>query len=135
MQRVTFTAREAAGYLGFSYWKFLEEIKAKGGENMVIDFDRYRQTRSLGLSIPFGERVAIARKDQGLTQEQLGEHLGYTQQNMSRLEIGKVKFTTATAAAAAIALNKSNILLYYCNECPVYQAFNELEKNKRPKPA
>jgi excisionase family DNA binding protein len=29
MQRVTFTAREAAGYLGFSYWKFLEEIKAR----------------------------------------------------------------------------------------------------------
>lgn len=102
---------------------------------MVIDFDRYRQTRSLGLSIPFGERVAIARKDQGLTQEQLGEHLGYTQQNMSRLEIGKVKFTTATAAAAAIALNKSSILLYYCHECPVCQAFNELGKNKRPKPA
>ena len=43
---------------------------------MVIDFDRYRQTRSLWLSIPFGERVAIARKDQGLTQEQLGEHQG-----------------------------------------------------------
>jgi hypothetical protein len=37
---------------------------------MVIDFDRYRQTRSLGLSIPFGERVAIARKDQGITEDE-----------------------------------------------------------------
>ena len=100
---------------------------------MVIDFDRYRQTRSLGLSIPFGERVAIARKDQGLTQEQLGEHLGYTQQNMSRLEIGKVKFTTATAAAA-IALNKSNILLYYCNSIIRCQAFNELKIKGRNRP-
>lgn len=46
---------------------------------MVISLDRYRRTRSVGLAIPFGERVANARKDQGLTQDQLGERIGYTQ--------------------------------------------------------
>ena len=38
---------------------------------LVISLDRYRRTRSVGLAIPFGERVANARKDQGLTQDQL----------------------------------------------------------------
>lgn len=28
MKKATMTAKEAAGYMGISYWKFLEEIKA-----------------------------------------------------------------------------------------------------------
>lgn len=102
---------------------------------MVIDLERYRQTRSVGLSIPFGERVAIARNDQGKTQEQLGEQIGYTQSAMSRLEIGQLKFTPEVAAATALALNKSSLLTSYCNECPVCRAFNSLEKRRPHRPA
>ncbi|MCK9327362.1 MAG: helix-turn-helix domain-containing protein [Bacteroidales bacterium] len=104
-------------------------------KNVVIDLDRYRQTKSVGLSIPFGERVAIARNNQGKTQEQLGEQIGYTQSAMSRLEIGQLRFAPEVAAATAIALNKSSLLTSYCNECPVYQAFNSLEKKRPYKPA
>ena len=55
---------------------------------MVVDLARYRKARRLLESISFGEWIAIARKNQGLTQAQLGERVGYSQPVISRMETG-----------------------------------------------
>ena len=42
-----------------------------------------------------GARIAQARKDQGLTQQQLAEHLGIVQQAYAHYEMGHVRFSAS----------------------------------------
>ncbi|MGB9903492.1 MAG: helix-turn-helix domain-containing protein [Desulfotomaculales bacterium] len=100
---------------------------------MVIDLDRYRKTRRLSESISFGEWVAIARKNQGLTQEQLGDRIGYSQPVVSRMETGALDIWPDDAAAIAEALNNPDLLEKYCSRCPVCRAMEKLAR--QPKPA
>ena len=97
---------------------------------MVIDLDSYRKTRKVALSIPFGERVKIAREDQGKSQEQLGFEVGYSQSILSRLEKGRLEWTPETVAKTALVLNKPVLLEYYCDECPVCICYRKMKPDK-----
>lgn len=97
---------------------------------MVINLDTYRKTRRVGMSIPFGERVAIARKNQGKTQIQLGGDVNYSQSIVSRQEAGKLPIDPSDAVAYAVALNNKSLLEHYCSECPVAKAFNQMFKSQ-----
>lgn len=100
---------------------------------MVVDLNTYRKTRKVALSIPFGERVATARKNQGVSQERFGEEIGYSQSIISRLETGALEWDPEVAASAAQALNKPSLLEFYCDECPVCKCHNRLRKNQPDK--
>lgn len=43
-----------------------------------------------------GARIARARKEQGLTQQQLADHLGIVQQTYAHYEVGHVRFPAST---------------------------------------
>ena len=43
-----------------------------------------------------GARIAQARKAQGLTQQQLADHLGIVQQTYAHYEVGHVRFPAST---------------------------------------
>ena len=43
-----------------------------------------------------GARIAQARKEQGLTQQQLADHLGIVQQTYAHYEVGHVRFPAST---------------------------------------
>ena len=100
---------------------------------MVVDLNTYRKTRKVALSIPFGERVAIARKDRGISQERLGEEIGYSQSIVSRLETGALDWEPEAVVGVAEALGKPSLLEYYCDECPVCKCHNKLRKNQPDK--
>ncbi|MCP4285410.1 MAG: helix-turn-helix domain-containing protein [Gammaproteobacteria bacterium] len=51
-----------------------------------------------------GKRVAQLRKDQGLTQTQLAEILGISQQTMAHYEVGRLRVAVAMLPALAKAL-------------------------------
>ena len=101
---------------------------------MAIDINKYRKTRRVSLSIPFGEHVANARNDQGVTQEQLGDRVGYSQSIVSRQETGKLEYTPRDAAAVALVLGKRSLLEHYCNNCPASLAYRRMTYSK-PQPA
>jgi ribosome-binding protein aMBF1 (putative translation factor) len=62
-------------------------MQEKGGKIMVIDFNTYRKEKSL--AIPYGEWVAIARKNQGMTQERLAEKIGCSQWKQGQSRSGQ----------------------------------------------
>ena len=102
---------------------------------MVISLDKYRKTRKLqtSIEIPIGERVAIARKNQGMTQEALGARIGYSQSTISRMECGEIEIHPQDIAEIAKALGNPELLESFCSTCPVCHAAAKL--NARPKPA
>ncbi|UKK86160.1 helix-turn-helix domain-containing protein [Sphingopyxis sp. BSN-002] len=55
-----------------------------------------------------GRNVERIRRDQGLTQEQLAEKSGFSQQYISGLENGRRNPTVVTLYEIAIALNVSH---------------------------
>jgi transcriptional regulator with XRE-family HTH domain len=55
----------------------------------------------------FGERMAALRKEQGLTQTQLAELLGVSQQQVASFEAGRRRVTVAMLPAVARALGVS----------------------------
>ncbi|MCL6479619.1 MAG: helix-turn-helix transcriptional regulator [Peptococcaceae bacterium] len=82
-----------------------------------------------------GEMIAVVRQNQGLSQERLGEMIGYSQPNVSRLESGALDITPVIMAAVAVALNSLQLLNRYCSGCPVMAAKSRLERKIRPKAA
>lgn len=102
---------------------------------MVISLDRYRKTRNVraSIEITLGERVAIARKNQGLTQEELGWKVGYSQSVISRMETGVVEISPQDIVAIARALGNPSLLEHFCSACPVCRA--AVEMSSWPKPA
>ena len=96
---------------------------------MIVDISKYRKSV---VTIPFGEQVANARKDQGLSQEQLGNATGYSQSIVSRQETGRLTFSPGDAARVARALNNPRLLERYCLECPAARTWKMLTQ---PKPA
>lgn len=53
-----------------------------------------------------GQRIAALRKEQGLTQEQLGERCGILGNHITRIEKGRFSVGLDTLAAIAKALGK-----------------------------
>jgi transcriptional regulator with XRE-family HTH domain len=100
---------------------------------VVISLDKYRKTRKIqaSIEIPIGERVAIARKNQGMTQEALGTRIGYSQSTISRMECGEIEIHPQDIAAIAQALGTPELLESFCSSCPVCRAAAKL--NARPK--
>jgi len=96
---------------------------------VAIDITRYRNR---AVTIPFGERVADARNDQGMTQEALGYRIGLSQSIVSRQERGKLSFSPQDAANLAMALHNRRLLDHYCELCPAAAAYRKLAK---PRPA
>lgn len=84
--------------------------------------------------ISFGERVANARRNQGISQERLGEMMGYSQSIVSRQETGRLTFSPGDAARVARALNNPRLLEHYCLECPAARTYKKMMLT-RPKPA
>jgi predicted transcriptional regulator len=102
---------------------------------VVISLEKYRQTRKVRASveIPLGEQIQIARKNQGLTQEELGWRVGYSQSVISRMETGAVEITPGDMATIAQVLANPELLEHYCAACPVCHA--AVKMNTWPKPA
>ncbi|MFA5383959.1 MAG: helix-turn-helix transcriptional regulator [Eubacteriales bacterium] len=101
---------------------------------MVYDLGKYRSTRKVVDSIIYGEWVSIARKDQGMTQEELGDRIGYSQSIVSRMESGKLDICPGDSANIAVALNNVGLLRRYCQQCAVCKAMRDMEQLK-PRPA
>ncbi|TLM98027.1 helix-turn-helix transcriptional regulator [bacterium] len=99
--------------------------------DVAIDMGLYRKTRDVRMSLPLGEMIALTRKDQGMSQERLGEAVGYSQSIISRMETGTFDVDPSNMAAIAVALNSNQILNRYCYECSVCEA----KKKIQPKPA
>lgn len=91
---------------------------------------KYKPERST-VNIPFGWRIANARKDAGLTQTELGLRVGVDQGTVSKWENGRLEMSLHDVVAVARATGKYGILEYYCNACPVCKA----KKNSTPKDA
>lgn len=68
--------------------------------DMVTDDERRFSTE-------FGKRIAGLRKEQGLTQTQLGELLGVSQQQVASFEAGRRRVTVAMLPEVARALGVS----------------------------
>ena len=101
---------------------------------VVYNLDKYRQTRNANESIIYGEWVSIARKNQGMTQGELGDRIGYSQSIVSRMETGKLDIWPEDAASIAVALNNSVLLKRYCQQCPVCKTMKDMDQLK-PRPA
>lgn len=101
---------------------------------MVYNLSRYRDTRKVSDSIFYGEWVSIARKNQGMTQEELGDRIGYSQSIVSRMETGKMDIGSDDAACISVALNNSGLLKRFCQQCPVCKALRDMDQLK-PRPA
>lgn len=52
-----------------------------------------------------GKKIAVIRKQQGITQEQLSKMTGLSQANICRIENGKYNFSIDTIKKIANALN------------------------------
>jgi len=101
---------------------------------MVVNLNKYRKTRKVqkSVEIGIGEWISITRKNQGLTQDRLGQSVGCSQSVISRWETGEVPIGADDLAAVALALNSPDLLKKYCMQCPVAQAMRDIT---RPKPA
>ena len=99
---------------------------------MVIALNKFRQHQVSKSSISVGEWVSIARKNQGLTQEVLGEAIGCSQALISRMETGQAAICPDDIAAIAGALGDSGLLERFCAQCPVCRAAAKIGKWPRP---
>lgn len=66
---------------------------------MKADIDR--------IKIEFGEKLKVLRESAGLSQEELGSHIGKEQQYIQSLEKGKRDIRLSTLFALAAGLKKS----------------------------
>lgn len=96
---------------------------------MVVDLKTYKKTRKLAVSIPFGEHIALARKNQEKTQIWLATRVGCDQSVVSRWETGALDVQPADAADIAEILNNPALLKHYCTECRVNQAYLKMCRN------
>lgn len=97
---------------------------------MTYSIELYREHRNAALSIPFGERLANARRDRGLTQDQLGKETGYSQSIISRKERGSLDLTPCDAANLAKALLWPSLLTHYCRDCPATRTYQKMQRKE-----
>jgi len=100
---------------------------------VVVSLDRFRATKNIqtSLEISLGEQISITRRNQGLSQEDLGRRVGYSQSAISRIESGDVQTDATCVALIAGALGSERLLTAYCQRCPVAAARCKMQ----PKPA
>lgn len=70
-----------------------------------------------------GHKISEARKQRGMTQEALGEHVGLSKSSISKLENGDLVGLPDPAILIKIAdiLNAPSILMHHCESCPIRQ--------------
>ncbi|MHB8122642.1 MAG: helix-turn-helix domain-containing protein [Desulfuromonadaceae bacterium] len=98
---------------------------------MVVSLDKYRKTRNLELSVTFGERSSIARKNQGMTQEEVAMGMCCDRSVVSKWECGKLPIHPEDVVKLAKTLRAPDLMKHYCSECPVCKAAVQMQ----PKPA
>jgi len=64
-------------------------------------------TRDEGFFRDLGARLAQARKDRGLTQQQLADQLGIAQQTLAHYEVGRVRIAASMLPILAEMLDQS----------------------------
>lgn len=97
---------------------------------MVVSLNIYRKTRKVELSIPFGERIAITRQNQGLSQKELGDRAGFSQGEISKMETGHSPIGCEKAISLVNGLPvsqdaKMELMEHFFKGCAVYQYFSE----------
>lgn len=97
---------------------------------MVVILDKYRKTHSLELSIPLGERISIARKNQGMSQQEVAEKMACDRSVVSKWETGRLPVQPADLVRLSEFLHAPDLLNHYCECCPVCNA-----SKIQPKPA
>jgi transcriptional regulator with XRE-family HTH domain len=97
----------------------------------VIDLNIYRARK--GLQMPFGQKMALIRKNRGVTQEQLVRlfEMKIDRSVVSKWETGSLWIHPDSVVTVAQALHAPNLLEQYCSECPVACAI----ARQNPKPA
>jgi ribosome-binding protein aMBF1 (putative translation factor) len=93
---------------------------------LVVSLDKYRKTRNLALSVPFGEWLKTFREDMGMTQRQLYLKTGYSQSVISRWETGVIEVYPHEAAHVALALGERRLAEYYCCQCPMASCMDKI---------
>jgi len=70
-----------------------------------------------------GDDISEARKQKGMTQEVLGEHLGLSKSAVSKLENDELKYGPDPQLLIKIAdtLDAPSILMHHCEACPIRQ--------------
>jgi transcriptional regulator with XRE-family HTH domain len=69
-----------------------------------------------------GEKIRKLRELKGLTQENMGQLLGMTQQVYSRLESGKTRLTIDALQAIADALNLEVMRIIEFDDAPIFNS-------------
>lgn len=95
---------------------------------VLINLVERRKAKKGKVSIPFGERVAIARNNQEWSQERLGFEAKCSQSLISRIEAGVIAVEPDLAISIAKALHQPELLESY----PVVQAYLEMQFDPRP---
>ncbi len=98
---------------------------------MVVDLNKYRQTRRLALSVPFAEWLRTFRENAKISQKELAQRTGYSQSVISRWETGAIEVYPHEAAHMAAALSERRLAEYYCHQCPMSACMEKIQ----PKPA
>jgi transcriptional regulator with XRE-family HTH domain len=65
------------------------------------------QTKDEGFFKALGARVAQARKERGLTQQQVADHLGVAQQTLAHYEVGRARIAASLLPPLAEVLDMS----------------------------
>lgn len=79
--------------------------------NRIFDLVADKQSAPNKFTIEMGKRVHAARKEAGLSQEELAEIVGRRQATISDIERGKKEMGLATLILISVALEKP--LTYY----------------------
>lgn len=97
----------------------------------VVDLYEYRLKK--GMQVSFGQRLAAARKNRGITQQQLIENFDVKidRSVVSKWETGTLRIQPDDVVTIARALSMPGLLKHYCSECPVAQALEKMT----PRPA
>ena len=74
------------------------------------------KTRAVSESKRIGARIQTLRKEMGLTTTELGERVGISQAQVSRLETGKQRFRSQTMLKIAKALGVEPVFLFMDDE-------------------
>ncbi len=81
---------------------------------------------------PLGEQLKILRKRQGMSQAELGRHLGLAQSHISSIESGRTDPRLSTLCELAKLLGQEFMLIPYLHRSAVRALINEEDiSNKR----
>jgi len=99
---------------------------------MVVSMNKYRRTRNVAISIPFGEWLRTFRENRELTQQQLADKIGYSRTVISRWETGAMEIRPHEVAMIVAALGSRELAEHFCLRCPVLGACGKISRGPLP---